>query len=115
MSNYSENSINGGIPLTNVTGKTVYIYKYLDFGFYEKVWFKDNAGLFPSKHGGCLDISQWTFRVMWYHILTHTGTVIYIFRLKWVTNLDLSTDEVKETFVDFYAEIHLRLKSDNSG
>ena len=48
MTHSSANSVNGGIPLTNVTGKTVYIYKYLDFGFYEKVWFKDNAGLYLS-------------------------------------------------------------------
>ena len=31
MTHFSSKSINVGIPLTNVTGKTVYISKYIDF------------------------------------------------------------------------------------
>ena len=38
-------SINGVIPLEQVTGETPDISKYLDFRFYNKVWYKDNAGL----------------------------------------------------------------------
>ena len=37
MTHSSENSVNEGIPLTNMTSKTVDISEYLDFGFYEKV------------------------------------------------------------------------------
>ena len=51
MTNYSEKSVNGGISLKNVTDKTFYMYGYIGFGFYDKVWFKDNAGLYPSEHG----------------------------------------------------------------
>ena len=48
MSQYSENSVNVGIPLKNMTGKTVDISKYLDFGFNEKVCIKYNDILSPS-------------------------------------------------------------------
>ena len=43
---------------------------------------------------------------MCYHIITQTGEVISRSTVHRVTNLELSTDEVKETFVKFYAEIH---------
>ena len=35
------------VPLAEVTGETSDISEYLDFGFYEKIWFKDNAGVSP--------------------------------------------------------------------
>ena len=37
--------INGVIPLERVTGETSDISEYLDFRFYNKVWYKENAGL----------------------------------------------------------------------
>ena len=37
ITNSSANSVNGGILLKNATGETVDIYKYPDFGFYNKV------------------------------------------------------------------------------
>ena len=36
------NSIDGGIPLQQVTSETVDISEYLDFGFYDRVWYWDN-------------------------------------------------------------------------
>ena len=43
----SENSINGDIPLKNVTRDT----SDIDFGFYYRFWFKDNNDLSPSESG----------------------------------------------------------------
>ena len=77
MTNYSENSVNGGIPLKNATGNTVDIYKYVEFGFYEKLWFKDNDSLSTSEPGRWLGISQRTGRLMCYYILTQIGKIIY--------------------------------------
>ena len=51
-------------------------------------------------------------------VLSHTHPdrgVISRTTLQKVTNLEVSTDEVKETFVKFDAEIHRRLKSGNRG
>ena len=63
-------TMDGCIPITEVTGETQDISKYLDFGFYDKVWFKDNAGLSPAEPGRWLGISKSTGRLMTYHILT---------------------------------------------
>jgi hypothetical protein len=38
-------SLDGRAPLEQVTGETPDISEYLDFGFYDWGWFKDNAGL----------------------------------------------------------------------
>ena len=83
----SSNSVNGGIILTNVTGETVDLSKYLEFGLYEKFWFKDNAGLSPSEPGSCLGISHLTTRFMCYHILTQVEKVIPRSTVQRVTNL----------------------------
>ena len=37
----------GCIPLSQVKGETADISEYLDFGFYDQVWYRDNAGLEP--------------------------------------------------------------------
>ena len=92
MTHSSENSVNGGITLTNVTGKTVGIPKYLDSGLYDKVWFKDNYGLYPIEPGWWLGISHRTGTLMCYHILTNTGKVISRSTVQRVTNIELSTD-----------------------
>ena len=41
----SAGDLNGCIPLSRVTGETVDISEFLDFGFYDRVWYKGNAGL----------------------------------------------------------------------
>ena len=111
--NCSENSANGGIPLKNVTDEIDDISEYLEFYFYEKLWFKGNADISPSEPGRCLGISHRTGSLMCYYILTQTGTAISRSTLQRVTNIYLSTDEVKEAFVRFDTGIHRRLKEDN--
>ena len=107
--------INGCVPLTKVTGETTNISEYLDFGFYDPVWFKDNAGLSPAEPGRWLGISHRTGRLMCNNILTQRGTVISRSTVQRVTNLEMNTREVKETFVKFDVEIHRRLKSNERG
>jgi hypothetical protein len=41
----------GRCPLEKITGESVDITEYLDFGFYDWVWFKENAGLGETKIG----------------------------------------------------------------
>ena len=110
---FFRNSFNGGTPLTNVTGDNVDISKYLDFGFYEKVCFKDNTGLSPSEHGRWLGLSHQKGRFMCYHILIHTDKVISRSTVQRVTNIDLSTNEVKEIYLKIDVEIHQKLKAYN--
>ena len=37
--------IDGGVPLEKITSETEDISDYLDFGFYDQVWFHKNARL----------------------------------------------------------------------
>ena len=50
--------IDGCVPLQAVTGETVDISEYLDFGFYDRIWYHDNAGLGEPKPGRWLGVSR---------------------------------------------------------
>ena len=45
------NRIDGGIPLEKLTSETQDILEYLDFGFYDQVWYHENAGLGERRTG----------------------------------------------------------------
>ena len=107
--------LNGCVPLTDVTGETTDISELLDFGFYDEVWVKDNAGLSPPEPGRWLGVSHRTGRLMCYHILKQTGRVVSRSTVQRVTNLEKQTKEIKEMFVKFDVEIHRRLKADDRG
>ena len=111
----SAGSLNGSIPITGVTGETQDISEYLDFGFYDKVWYKDNAGLAPAQAGRWLGIARSTGRLMCYRILTSKGTVVSQTSVQRVTSLEAQLPENKEMFVKFDVEIHRRLKSKARG
>ena len=49
----SAGDLNGTIPLRKVTGETPDISEFLDFGFYDYVWYEDNAGLGTQLPGSC--------------------------------------------------------------
>ena len=72
----SAGSLHGSIPLENISGETVDILEYLDFEFYDKVWYVDNAGLGPELPGRWLGVSHRTGQLMTYHILTQMGSVV---------------------------------------
>jgi hypothetical protein len=48
----------GHCPPERVTGETINIPEYLDFGFYNWVWFRENAGLGETKLGRWLEVSH---------------------------------------------------------
>ena len=72
MTQYLSNGVNGGVIVTNFSGETIYISEYLDFGLYDKVWFKDIVGLYPIEPGRWLGVSQRTGRFMCCLIITQT-------------------------------------------
>ena len=81
------------IPLTQVTGETVDISEYLNFGFYDKVWYFDNAGTGPRKPGRWLGVSHRVGNMMSYFIINRNGAVISCSSVQRVTNLELQTDK----------------------
>ena len=57
--------MDGGVPLEKINGETEDISDYLDFGFYDRVWFHENYGL--GKRG----------LVRWLGVSHSTGGAIY--------------------------------------
>lgn len=115
LTHTSAGDLNGNIPITNVTGETPDISEYLDFGFYDEVWWKDNAGLSPDEPGRWLGVSHRTGRAMCYHILTQRGTVVSRSTVQRVTNTEKTTMRVKDIFEKFDMAISTRLKSPARG
>ena len=107
--------LEGCIPVTNVTGDTADISEYLDFGFYDQVWFKDNAGASPPRPGRWLGVASRTGRLMCYHILSVKGTVLPQSTVQRVTELEKSTPNVKQLFQGFDKSITTKLKSKERG
>ena len=101
LTHSSSGNLEGALPLTEVTGDTSDISEYLDFGFYEKIWFKDNAGVSPFEPGHWLGVYHRTGRLMCYHVLTQRGTVISRSTVQRVTNIEKTTAEVKDMFQKF--------------
>ena len=63
----------GCTPIESVTEKSVDISEYLDFGFYDRVWYHESAGLGERIHGIWLGVSHRIGSLMSYYILTQTG------------------------------------------
>ena len=115
LTHSSAGSIHGGIPLEKVLGETPDISEYLDFGFYDKVWYKDNAGLGEALPGRWLGVSHRTGRLMCYYIITQSGRVVSRSTVQRVTNLESQQQDVIDTFKQYDEEIHRRLKADDRG
>jgi hypothetical protein len=106
-------NLDGRTPLEQITGETPDISEYLDFGFYDWAWYKDNAGLGENKMGRWLGVSHRIGNLMSYWILTATGHVISRTTVQRVTHLELSTDEVKEKCKIHQQRIEECLKDEN--
>ena len=106
----SSGDINGCVPLSRVTGETPDISEYLDFGFYDRVWYKDNAGLGPQHPGRWLGVADYQGNLMCYNILNQNGAIVSRSSVQRVTQLELQTDEYKTLFHDFDQSIKARLK-----
>ena len=101
----SENSVNVEIPLKSITDENINISQYSEFRFYEKFCFKDDADIYPSEPRRWLGISHRKGRLTCYHILTQTGKGISRSTVQWVTNLELSPDEAKETLLSLIQKL----------
>ena len=111
LTHTSAGSLTGCIPMAEVTGDGVDISEYLDFGFYDAVWFKDNAGLSPPKPGRWLGVASRTGKLMTYHVLQDNGKVLARSTVQRVTNLEKKTADVRNIFETFDKQLHQQLKT----
>jgi hypothetical protein len=88
--------LDGRTPMEQLTGETPDISKYLDFGFYDWIWYKDNAGLGETHIRRWLGVAHRVGNLMSYWIVTEAGRVIARTTVQRITNLELTTDEVKQ-------------------
>ena len=106
-------ALEGRTPVEQLTGKTPDVSEYLDFGFYDWVWYKNNAGVGDNMFGRWLGVSHRVGNLMLYWILTNHGRVISRTTVQRVTNLERSITEVKQRSQEFDERIRELLKDDD--
>ena len=105
--------IDGCVPLQAVTGETIDISEYLDFGFYDRVWFHENAGLGEPVPGRWLGVSKHVGGQMCYYVLSKSGKVVSRSSVWRATNLELNIEATKAIFDEFDERIKQIVKDDN--
>ena len=105
--------IDGCVPLQSITGETIDISEYLDFGFYDRVWFHENAGLGEPFPGRWLGVSKHVGGQMCYYVLSKTGRIYSRSSVWRATNLELQTETTKLVFDEFDAIIKRIVKDNN--
>ena len=106
----SVGTLDGRTPLKELTGETPDITKYLDFGLYDCIWYRNNAGLGETKLGRWLGVSHRVESLMSYWLLTIKGIVISRMTVSRVTNLESKTDENVARCTECDAQ-HMRILS----
>jgi hypothetical protein len=101
----SSRGLDGRCPLEKITGELVDITKYLDFGFYDWVWYKENAGLEETKISRWLGVSHHVGPLMSYWVLTPEGQIMSRTTVQRVTNLELTSAENMARMAEFTAAI----------
>jgi hypothetical protein len=93
-----------------MTGETPDISEYLDFGWYDRVWFKEDAGLGETKIERFLGPSHRVGSQMSYWILPASGIPVSRTTVRRVTQLESFTDANKERSNDYNQAIKQRFK-----
>ena len=91
-------NLQGRIPLEALTGETPDIYQFLDFGLYDRVWFREDAGLGDTKLGRFLGVAHSVGTLMSYWVLTSSGIPITRTTVQRVANLEAQTEQCKRRF-----------------
>ena len=91
------------------------ISQYLDFGFYDIVWFKEDAGLGKTKFGIFLGVSYHVGSLMSYWVLPVSRIPISITTVQRMANLESATNQNQKFFevynkriADIFREEHIR-------
>ena len=104
---------NGRTPLEIVTGETPDISEYTDFGFYDYVTFRQNAGLGQPELGRWLGVSHRVGQLMSYWILPYSGIPISCTTVQNLTNAERMTDEWKSRMSHYEEQLNNRWDAQN--
>ena len=92
-------------PIEIITSDTPGISEHLDFGFYDLVTFRSNAGMGTPEIGRWLGVSHRVGQLMSYWILPSSGIPISVTTVQRITNLERQTDEYKKKIADYEKEL----------
>jgi hypothetical protein len=96
-----------------VTGDTPDISEYIDFDFYDWVWYWDTPDKENSpKMGRWLGPSHWSGAAMCYFVLVSNGEVILRTSVQHVTKLEMVQDEIKHKMEAYNNEVQGRLRDE---
>jgi hypothetical protein len=103
--------------IESIMGQTVDISEWLDFDFYDRVWYWDKPKMSmtdeQARIGRWLGIAHRIGSEMTYWILTETGTVIARSTVQHITVSDMATDAIKTRVHAFDANLLTRLDDEN--
>jgi hypothetical protein len=106
----SARGLDGQCPLERITGETVDISEYFDFGFYDCVWNRENAGLGETKLGRRLGVSHRIGTLMSFWIITSNGNKVLLrTTVQRVTNLELQVEEYKHKYAELTSLLATRV------
>ena len=103
--------------IEKVMGQTVDISEWLDFSFYDRVWYWDQPKTDMTNEqarlGRWLGIAHRVGSDMTYWVLTESGRVIARSTVQHVTITDMATDAIRDRVSNFDATLLTRLSDDN--
>ena len=85
-------------PLEALKSETPDISQFLDFGFYERIWLREESIFGEAKLGRFLGVSHSVGSLMSYWVLPSSGILIARTTVQRVTNLESQTDQFKRRF-----------------
>ena len=104
--------LRGILPLQDVTGEAPEISEYLDFGFYDHLYYKENTGLGMTAIIRWLGLYHRVGVIMSYWIMTQKGTIISRTKVQRLTSIEKETDKVKASVSEFNTGISRRFKEE---
>ena len=103
-------NLDGKTPIGAILGETPDISHLLDFGWYNWVWFKENAGLAVPQLGRFLGIADSASNIMSYYVLPESGIPVIAGTVQRMTYLEQQTDANKERMKSFSSRIADKFK-----
>ena len=102
----------GKVGLERLTGDSIDISDWIDFEFYDIVWYWDSQSADEKpKIGRWLGVSHNVGSALCYFVLTEKGNVISRTSVQHFTSDDVSKPETQQAMRDYHTNMHMHIKS----
>jgi hypothetical protein len=105
-------SLNGRTPYEIVTGRTPDISEYLDYGWYDTLWYYDQDADFPNEHrklGKWLGVAHRVGQALCYYILNKNAQVIVRSTVQPISKEEFNSQSVKNQIMEMDQKIIERI------